>query len=278
MTKIKLVATDLDGTFLNNDKTIPERNREALEILGKNKVIRVIATGRNLRKVREVIPDTVPFDYIIFSSGAGIYDWQRNRHIYKLNIPATISQQLASYLIAKDLDFNAFRAVPDNHFLWYHRGSGASGEFERYLTFHQSYASVMPDVDNLEKNLCQFLVILPENPELFIFLKNDIEEKFPEIGVIRSTSPLGTGFIWMEIFNKKVSKGNALSVLCKRHGLSRDEIVGIGNDYNDMELLKFTNHSFLVSNSPAELKQHFRAAPSNEESAFSYAVSLFFKH
>ena len=53
---IKLVATDLDGTFLRNDKSVSDENMEALHWLGERGILRVIATGRNLKKTREVNP------------------------------------------------------------------------------------------------------------------------------------------------------------------------------------------------------------------------------
>jgi Cof subfamily protein (haloacid dehalogenase superfamily) len=277
MKKIKLVATDLDGTFLKNDKSISEKNRYALEVLGENRIIRVAATGRNLNKVREVISPEIPFDFIIFSSGAGIFDWQNNRHIFKQNISRETSYRLANYLVKKDLNFNAFWAVPQNHHLWYYRGSRHCEEYERYFSFHNSYAFPLPENSNFNKQLCQFLVVLPNNPTMFESLKNEIEGLFEEIGVIRSTSPLGTGFIWMELFHKSISKGNALSYICDKNGVEREATIGIGNDYNDLDLLKFTYYSFLVANSSEELKLQFLSSPSNNEDAFSFIVNQFFK-
>ena len=55
MKNIRLVATDLDGTFLKNDKSISPKNLEALNVLGDRKIVRAVATGRNLRKVKEVL-------------------------------------------------------------------------------------------------------------------------------------------------------------------------------------------------------------------------------
>lgn len=48
MNNIKLVATDLDGTFLKNDRSISEPNLLALKQLGDRNITRVVATGRNL--------------------------------------------------------------------------------------------------------------------------------------------------------------------------------------------------------------------------------------
>ena len=87
MKRIKLVATDLDGTFLMNNKSISKPNLEALRTLGQNNIVRVAATGRNLIKINEVIPEEVPFDYYVYSSGAGIFDKNRKNHIYVRNIP-----------------------------------------------------------------------------------------------------------------------------------------------------------------------------------------------
>lgn len=275
MKSIKLVATDLDGTFLKNDKSVSAENRFTLELLGREQVVRVAATGRNLKKVREVIAPGLPFDYIIFSSGAGIYDWQDNRHIFAQNISKESSHKLATFLVEKDLNFFAFRAAPENHHLWYFRGTRPYDEFERYFLFHNSYAYEMPEIGGFNHQLCQFLVILPNDPDWFESLKAEIEGRFDEIGVIRSTSPLGTGFIWMELFHKTISKGNALAFICRELGISPDATAGIGNDYNDLDLLRFTNYSCLVGNSPEELKFAFKTVPSNEENGFAFFVRQF---
>ncbi|MCK5731229.1 MAG: HAD hydrolase family protein, partial [Draconibacterium sp.] len=81
MQNIKLVATDLDGTFLKNDQSISNKNIDALSGLGNAEIVRVVATGRNLRKVKDVLNDDIPFDFIVFSSGAGVYDWKEKKHI-----------------------------------------------------------------------------------------------------------------------------------------------------------------------------------------------------
>ena len=74
MSEIKMVVTDLDGTLLQTDHTISPEDTETLIELGCLDVCRVAATGRNLFKVRQVLTPETPFDYVIFSSSAGIMD------------------------------------------------------------------------------------------------------------------------------------------------------------------------------------------------------------
>ena len=273
MSTIRLVATDLDGTFLRNDKTISPSNLNTLKKLGNLGIIRVAATGRNMHKVKEVIPDYVPFDYIVYSSGAGIFNCLDNKHIYTRNLPMEIAQLLIGYFLSEDLNFHAFWPAPENHFLWYHRGSEPCEEFERYFSYHNSVAFPLPESANINTDLCQFLVVIPGEEQKFEAMKNRIEALSAEIRVIRCSSPLNTGYIWIEVFHRSVSKGNGVLFLCNMLGILPENTLGIGNDYNDIDLLEFTGHSFLTDNAPEELKKNFRLLPANEDDAFSHVVT-----
>lgn len=269
---LKLVATDLDGTFLKNDKSISQENLDALYSLGERGILRVVATGRNLEKTQEVVADHIPFDYIVFSSGAGVYDWKNDKLLYYRNINKSVVQQLSDFFVSNDLNFHLFKPVPQNYKCWYFRGSVTCSEFERYFDSHQLYSKPLPVNQSLDSEACQFLVIFQNNPDRFQLLKEEIEEKFPEVKVVRTSSPLQTNYIWMEIFHHSVSKGNGVKFLCDSLHIEHECTLGIGNDYNDIDLLEFTNFSYLVENGPSELKERFLSAKSNDENAFARAV------
>lgn len=272
MKNIKLVATDLDGTFLKNDRTISTKNLEALHKLGEKKIIRVAATGRNLHKVQQVLHPEIPFDFVVFSSGAGVYNWKDKKHIYSKNIKKTSVKKLLNHFISQAVNFHAFYPVPENYEHYYFRGNNDCEEFERYFEFNKEHAvelnvHVLPNSE-----LSQFLLIIRENENQFNRLKKEIENLCPEIRVIRASSPLTKGFIWIEVFHKSVSKGNGVNKICKLMGIRQNETMGLGNDYNDFDLLEFTNHSFLTENSPDKIKKHYPLVPSNENDAFAKSV------
>lgn len=275
MKDIRLVATDLDGTFLKNDKSISEEDLQMLELLGERKVIRVVATGRNFKKVLEVLPDHLPFDYVAFSSGAGIYDWKKRELVYRQNLNRETTNGIIQFFTEKDMNFHLFRAVPDNFRCWYFRGKNSCEEFERYFDFHNSVSELLPIKQKLQDDACQFLVIFPNQPETFLQVKQSLESQFDDIKVVRTSSPLDTDYIWMEIFHRDVSKGNAVKFLCEQKNIHHQMTFGIGNDYNDLDLLNFTSFSYLVENGPDELKPHFRKAVSNENSAFSHSLKKY---
>ena len=269
---IKLVATDLDGTFLKNDKTISEKNLEMLHELGEKDILRVVATGRNLKKTMDVIPPDVPFDFIVFSSGAGVFDWKQKKMLFQQNMSKEIVQEIADFLVSLDLNFHLFKPVPENYKCWYYKGNVACTEFERYFDFQQAFAEPLMIGQKLNSEACQFLVVFPNNMESFFKLKQEFEERFPDVKVVRTSSPLETGYIWMEIFHQSVSKGNGVKFICDTLKIDHDCTLGIGNDFNDLDLLEFTYYSYLVDNSPEELKDRFLMARSNEENGFASVV------
>lgn len=268
----RLVATDLDGTFLKNDHSVSDENLLALEKLGERNIIRVAATGRNMKKVRDVLSPDMPFDYIVYSSGSGIFDWKKKENIYSCNLGKNSAQKLLRYFIGEKVNFHAFFPVPENHRHWYFRGENPCEEFERYFSYNQAFAYEL-DYNKLpDTELCQFLVIIPENEEKYAKLKSDIEAVCPEIRVIRASSPITKGYIWAEVFHHSVSKGNGIRHICDMLDIHSSLTFGIGNDYNDFDLLEFTAHSFLTGNAPDEIKHLFPVMPSNENDAFAHAV------
>lgn len=272
---IKLVATDLDGTFLMNDKSVSLENREALQLLGDRGILRVIATGRNLKRTLDVINADVPFDYIVFSSGAGVYDRKNERLLFHQNLGKQVVQELSDYLVGLDLNFHLFKPVPENHKCWYHRGSVPCTEFENYFKFHRDFSEPLLPDRPIDSEACQFLVVFPNDPGRFHDFKEKLEQRFDSVKVVRTSSPLETGYIWMEIFHHSVSKGNGVKFVCDSLHIEHEYTLGIGNDFNDLDLLEFTGHSYIASNGPDELKSKFKVASSNEDHAFAEVVKKY---
>jgi len=277
MKNIKLIATDLDGTFLKDDQTISSKNLEALHNLGDAEIVRVAATGRNLHKAEQVLNKHIPFDFIVFSSGAGVFDWKNKKHIYNKNIEKESSKKIINYFIEKKFNFHAFFPVPENHKHWYFRGEKHCEEFERYFQFNNAFASEIKTDEIPDTNLCQFLIIIPEDKKEFEKFKNKIEAISPEIRVIRTSSPITKGYIWIEVFQKSVSKGNGVKHICDLMDIKYSDTIGIGNDYNDLDLLDFTEHSFITENAPADINKLYKSAPSNENDAFAFITQTIIK-
>jgi Cof subfamily protein (haloacid dehalogenase superfamily) len=267
-TSVRIIVTDLDGTLLPSQGVISQQNIATLESLAKQKVLRVIATGRTLYSALSVLPAQFPIDYLIFSSGAGIMKWENKEIIFSQKLEAKEVSQIAEILMDHQIDFMIQNPIPLNHQFQYFRSGKKNPDFSRRLSLYKEFATPIGNLADTQKDACQFLVILPNNLELY----NELRRKFTDIKIIRATSPLDHESIWMEIFPENISKGHSCDWLCKKLNIPIGQTMGIGNDYNDIDLLEWSHHSYVVANAPGELRNRFRECPSDLEDGFTKAV------
>ena len=116
-------------------------------------------------------------------------------------------------------------------------------------------------------------MFFPRESNQFDLFKEKILLTFPELSVIRTTSPLNPDYTWMEIFPSGVSKAHGIEEICRITGISQKNTLGIGNDFNDLEMLDFTHHSYVVGNAPEELKIKYLISLTHDKDGFSHAVN-----
>ena len=272
MPEVKMVVTDLDGTLLQSDQSISPTDKETLERLGNIGVCRVAATGRNLFKVRQVLNVNSPFDYVIVSSGAGIMDWKSQQLIRAMSIPAFTTGEIIHFLISENQNFKVSHELPDNHnFAWWE--SYDCPELKRYVEYHKNFGDAVKVDPEKSFISSQLLLFYPRESDHFEIFKEKILLAFPELSVIRTTSPLNPDYTWMEIFPNGVSKAHGIEDICRITGIDRENTLGIGNDFNDLEMLDFTHLSYVVDNAPEELKIKYLISLAHYEDGFSHAVN-----
>lgn len=268
---IKAVFTDLDRTLLKNNGTFSETNLKAMKALAENKIKLIIATGRNILSAKRVLKNEHCFDYLMFSSGAGIIHWQTKRIIYENHINNENTKKAINVLLKYNVDFMVHDVIPENHkfYYWIHH---LLPDFKRRVKLYKEFAQPL-ELDHSPTKATQLLAVL----------KQDEEDKFEriksELGfvkVIRATSPLDNRSIWLEIFPQNISKGHSAEWLCNELGIGKNEIVGIGNDFNDIDLLEMTHQSYVVANAPDELKQRFKVVATNENDGFTEVIRKYY--
>lgn len=259
-----MVVTDLDGTFSSTAE-----NMSALRELGQAGVLRVVATGRSLLMARKILEPDFPIDYLVFSSGAGIVDWKQQRLLRSHHLTAAEIYRVQRHLLARRLDFMLHEPIPNNHrFRWWASG-GANPDFDRRRERHVAYGQ--PWSEELPEAASQFLVVVPQLRADAVH--EELKAVLVGLSVIRATSPLDRRSAWLEIFSQLVSKSRGAAWLAQRHGLSPRQVLAVGNDYNDWDLLAWAGHACVVGDAPPELCGRFPRVARDEESGFAEAVA-----
>ena len=90
-----------------------------------------------------------------------------------------------------------------------------------------------------------------------------IQQTLSEFSVIRATSPLDGQSVWIEVFSPGVSKSRAASWLAGSLEVRQKDVMAVGNDYNDLDLLAWAGKGFAVANAPEAVRDRFETVPSN---------------
>jgi HAD superfamily hydrolase (TIGR01484 family) len=265
-----IVITDLDGTLLGSRHQLAAEDRRTLEELGQGGILRVVSTGRSLYSALSVLPEDAPIDFLCHSSGAGILRWGDRQPLRSVNMANAEAALLAGELVQRQLCFMLHFAIPNGHYFHLHRGRHAIADFERRLERYAAFASPLPLSLTSLPEMSQALVIEP--PSTLVFA--ELGRALPGFQVIRTTSPFDGESTWIEIFPRGVNKATAAAWLCESLGRAGLSCMAVGNDYNDLELLQWAHHSYVVGNAPPELKARYATVASNDAGGFSAAVRL----
>jgi hydroxymethylpyrimidine pyrophosphatase-like HAD family hydrolase len=229
--KNQVCVTDLDGTLLHSQHRISDKNLKTLHELGEMGITRVLATGRSLWSLRQVITDDMPFDYVIISTGAGILDWREQKLIHCANIHQPEIMKVFSVLEELDLDYMLHRGVPDTHLMDYREKQGCS-DFWKRIEYHRDFARELDPgkIDQYEE-ITLFLTIADH-------MRDDVYPRMKEclapLTVINTTSALDLKSHWIEVLGQDVNKGSALNLLLKLLGIPTRSVYGNRNDLNDL--------------------------------------------
>ncbi|GAB4268412.1 MAG: Cof-type HAD-IIB family hydrolase [Candidatus Rifleibacteriota bacterium] len=267
-----IMLTDLDGTLLASDRTVSEVNRSVLALLGKKKIVRVAATGRSLYSCRKVIPEGFPFDYLIFSSGAGIMNWKTGKILKTSALSSDEIRSVAEHFLSCNLDFSIHQPIPHTHRFHWFASSNPNRDFLERLELFKKFASTG---DYNKINSATQLLAVTENLDQVL---PGLRKKFADLNIIRTTSPLNRHVTWIEVFPGNVSKGHAAEWLSRYLDIEQSRTMSVGNDFNDLSMLEWTRFSYIMQNAATELKSMFRNAPSNDDNGFSFAVLDWLKH
>lgn len=266
-----LFITDFDGTLLRSDATFAQQDLDALKYLSRCGVKTAVATGRSLYSFINSPGIELAVDYIIFSTGAGVVARSGYQLLYQQNLSPELVGQTLGYLEKSTLDFMLHHPVPDNHRYVFRRAGPGNPDFESRL---QRYGEFGQPLDAAHRNgfgeASQFLAVVPHDRIHDVL--TEVRAALPGLNVIHATSPLDHQSAWIEFFHPGVSKGKTAAWLASELKISTSDTMAVGNDYNDLDLLEWAAHAYVVANAPDDLKAGFQPVASNNDGGVAEAV------
>ncbi len=254
---IYLVAVDMDGTLLHNDKSISDYTINVLRKIVEKGILLVPASGRPLNGMKAAVLNNVKgIKYAICSNGAMLMDVQKEKSISETGIPIEKALEALTYLeqfpvaVYVHTDRGTFRA----------EGWEKTGLSEKYPYIRFSEGNV--------KNLGEFLRTSGVNVMKMgaFVLTDNLAQKLLEKGSpIPGIAFLRTGDGIIELNSTNASKGNALYILCEKLGIQLENVLAIGDNENDISMLQAAGISAAMENAEDDVKQAAKFVAGNNE-------------
>jgi len=264
----KLVAVDLDGTLLNSYGEVTENTKEEIKKAVDNEVEVVLASGRPISSVEDLANDIHANHYIISGNGAIVYDLKKERVVYDkflskeqiLNIVKICEENSIYYniyteneVLTKSLNYNT---------LFYHSENTHKQEEKRtninIITDVYEHILRTNDQKYLKVTVCDQSQIIFGSIIKKLRMIDDIDvldvshmsRKFIKSG----TEEILVEYCYTEITNKNVNKWTALEFIINDMNIKKEEVVAIGDNINDKEMIENAGLGIAMGNATDEIK------------------------
>lgn len=255
MHSIRLIAVDIDGTLLNSSFQVSDANLQALLDAHERGVEIALVTGRR-HDFALPVADSLGFSVTLISSNGAVTRSSDGSLFHRDLLPAAIAREMVCHMAA-------FRA---NTVLSFDReGKGAlvvettellNVALRRWMEKNSEYLDVVQPLEDavtespVQATFCGDIARMREAQQA---LRNS--GLWERITVLR-TQYEERDLCIVDVLNHGCSKGHALRRWAEHRGIERRQVMAIGDNYNDIEMLEFAGVPVIMANACDELKQN----------------------
>ncbi len=241
--KKKYLYSDMDRTVIGNDKTISQRNQQALRLFTSLGGRFGVATGRNATIVRPYLRYLPVNGPSIVYNGAAVYDFAAGKFLHRQFFPAALGEEIMRLALSVYPKGNA-QAFGEGPILLLNP-DGVTDHYIQQENQPHAFSSVK------EGCAAAFKVQVYGEHERLLEVQAAVEERFHGEGYLCTFSAP----FYLEYLPVGASKGGALRWIEENLGQDREEVAAIGDFYNDLEMLQAASLGAAVKNAPEEVRK-----------------------
>lgn len=260
---IRLIAIDIDGTLVDNQKVLHRQTIEAIEKVKKQGVLVTLATGRTWGSAMAYARQLDIDQPLITNSGAFIASPSR-QEFAKTTLNMDMAREMVRLL---EQEQYYVKIYADDH-LYVQEATDETVEFSRkfqvpYTVVGQGQLSKMT-IDPLS-------IVILDNPER-------VQQAFRLLTPWQPSFCFNRDFNFgIEILHRSVSKGVALRWLCSHLKISMEQVMAFGDQENDFDMITSVGMGVAMGNAFPELKQRAKVVTkTNEEFGVAHLLNEYF--
>lgn len=265
---IKMIAIDMDGTLLDPQHQITPGVKQAITRAREKGVRIVLTTGRPYLGVKRYLMELdlqQEGEYCISYNGALVQQAKNGDCIAEVAL--SFDDYLYLEKLARQLGVH-FQALDKTHLYTANQDISDS-------TIHESYINGIPlryrTVEQMERHLTFPKVMMIDSPDILDSAISRLPQEASDNYTMLKSSPY-----YLEILNKQVNKGEGVRLLAEKLGFASSEVMAIGDQENDLAMLKYAGTSVAMGNGIDAVKAISQfVTRTNTEDGVAYAIEKF---
>jgi Cof subfamily protein (haloacid dehalogenase superfamily) len=272
---IRLVAVDLDGTLLNSRSEISPANRQALMAAAERGLHMVVVTGRRYHSARSIVQQ-LPCPVTLICSNGALIGLPSGEIVHRNFLPGVVALEVLR--VAREYRPHAVAIfdIATRGQVTMQEGASREGPFSWYIEKAPEFLAIVPELE----------AAIVADPVQIMFGGPPVQMAPLEPLLRDSVAGPSVHLTWtkyfsrnmslLDVMNRTCSKGSALRLWAERCGISASDIMAIGDNYNDREMLEFSGHPVVMGNCTPGLGQdHWRVTLSNDEDGVAAALHTY---
>jgi Cof subfamily protein (haloacid dehalogenase superfamily) len=269
---IRVIAIDLDGTLLNSNLEISQANHRALRAASERGIRIVIITGRRYHSARPLL-DSLPFPLTLITSNGAIIRTLSGEILHRNFLPRAIAVQVLEASIDYRLYAVALFDNPARGQVMMQQNASMEGPLQWYVNNARQYLMQVPDLP----------AALPGDP-IQVMFGGPPAFLEPLEHLLRASAAGGhVHLTWTKYFERNVSlldvmnlgcsKGSSLKWLLEQMDCNPSEVMAIGDNFNDLEMLQMAGCPVIMGNStPGLASDGWHVTQSNDDDGVAGAI------
>ncbi len=273
--RIRLLAIDIDGTLLDTRAEVSAANREAIAAAQQREVEVILVTGRRHATARKIAA-RLPLEATLISSGGAMTKDARGATLHRHLLPSAKARAVLA------------DAGPERRsaLLLFDREGKGQVVTETLDASHEPVEGYFARNRDYLEQLVPLEAALTEDPIEVLFVgaaapMSELWERLNRAPSAASVSLARTEYLerdlsLIDVLDRGCHKGAALARYAAHRGIAAEEVMAIGDNWNDREMLEFAGLPVLMGNSSAELKQSgWAVTATNDQSGVAAAIERF---
>jgi len=282
---IKLLALDLDGTLLNSKGKISEQNTKAIRLAEETGVLVTIATGRRFRDARPVALEA-EFNAPLITHNGALLKFAESLETVEFSL---INAETSLEILRVGREFGGDALVSTNPHtkgtLLYDTLSESNIPLQKYIAWSKTFHGT--EAEEAVHHVPNLVEVLPESEVIHISFSGNCASMYEIETILKSelqdtVNIMATiyphlDFTLLDILPPDASKGIGVEKLAAINGLSAENVMVCGDNFNDLEMLEFAGTPIVMGNASPELleREEFYTTLSNDENGVALAIEKF---